>query len=77
MNLAHQSVNLRTETTGNLSNTFVGTRLALLRCQEENMKDSLRRLYEDETGAMGYILLWAMGVPAFVLVAIFVLRGCH
>jgi hypothetical protein len=29
-----------------------------------------------ETGAMGYILLWILGVPASVLFVIFLLRGC-
>ena len=29
-----------------------------------------------EDGAMGYILLWAMGVPASVLFLIFLMRGC-
>jgi hypothetical protein len=28
-------------------------------------------------GKMGYILLWLLGVPIPVLVAIFLLRGCH
>ena len=30
-----------------------------------------------ERGAIGYIFLWLMGVPAFVLFAIFLLRGCN
>jgi hypothetical protein len=29
-----------------------------------------------EKGAIGYILLWLMGVPATVLFLIFLLRGC-
>lgn len=29
-----------------------------------------------EDGAMGYILLWAMGVPASLLFLIFLMRGC-
>jgi hypothetical protein len=29
-----------------------------------------------EAGAVGYILLWLMGVPASVLFVIFLLRGC-
>jgi len=33
-------------------------------------------LYDEETGAIGYILLWLMGVPGIVLFAIFLLRGC-
>jgi hypothetical protein len=35
------------------------------------------RLYQKQEGAIGYMLLWFMGVPASVLFAIFVLRGCH
>ena len=29
-----------------------------------------------EKGAIGYILMWLMGVPATVLFLIFLLRGC-
>jgi hypothetical protein len=29
-----------------------------------------------QKGKIGYILLWLMGVPASVLVLIFLLRGC-
>ena len=35
------------------------------------------RLAQKQEGAAGYILLWFMGVPASVLFAIFILRGCH
>jgi hypothetical protein len=31
---------------------------------------------KQETGAIGYILLWLLGVPASVLFVIFLLRGC-
>ena len=31
----------------------------------------------DETGAIGYILMWLMGVPASILFVIFLLRGCN
>ena len=31
----------------------------------------------DEHGAIGYILLWVMGVPASLLFVIFLLRGCN
>ena len=41
------------------------------------MNDWKERLYRKQEGAMGYALLWLMGVPASVLFAIFVLRGCH
>jgi hypothetical protein len=35
------------------------------------------RLYQkQEEGAIGYILLWLMGVPVSVLFVIFLLRGC-
>ena len=34
------------------------------------------RLYEGEEGAIGYIFLWILGVPASVLFLIFLLRGC-
>jgi hypothetical protein len=40
------------------------------------MKIPERPSPKDETGAMGYMLLWAMGVPASVLFFIFLLRGC-
>ena len=30
-----------------------------------------------EKGAIGYILLWLMGVPATLLFLIFLLRGCQ
>jgi hypothetical protein len=30
----------------------------------------------EEKGAIGYILLWAMGVPASLLFLIFLVRGC-
>jgi hypothetical protein len=33
--------------------------------------------YQQEKGALGYILLWAMGVPASLLFLIFLLRGCN
>jgi hypothetical protein len=36
-----------------------------------------RRYLDNEEGAIGYILAWFMGVPAIVLFAIFLLRGCN
>ena len=36
----------------------------------------LKQLREEQTGAIGYILAWLMGVPGVVLFAIFLLRGC-
>lgn len=35
-----------------------------------------RRFGDEERGAIGYMLLWLMGVPAGVLFLIFLLRGC-
>ena len=40
------------------------------------MKRRLERLAE-ESGAVGYIALWLLGVPASVLFVIFLLRGCN
>jgi hypothetical protein len=34
------------------------------------------RQMNPEKGAIGYILLWLLGVPASVLFVIFLLRGC-
>jgi hypothetical protein len=31
---------------------------------------------KQQKGAIGYILLWAMGVPLSLLVVVFLLRGC-
>ena len=31
---------------------------------------------QQEKGAVGYMILWLMGVPASVLLVIFLLRGC-
>ena len=36
----------------------------------------LLRSRQSLTGAIGYILLWLMGVPGIVLFVIFLLRGC-
>jgi hypothetical protein len=30
----------------------------------------------DQKGKIGYIILWLMGVPAGILILIFLLRGC-
>ena len=30
-----------------------------------------------ERGAIGYILMWLLGVPASILFVIFLLRGCN
>ena len=43
---------------------------------EGAMNNLKRRYLDSERGAIGYILAWLMGVPAIVLFAIFLLRGC-
>jgi hypothetical protein len=43
--------------------------------KEIKNKKELTHLLYDEQGAVGYLLAWLLGVPAFVLVIIFVLRG--
>jgi hypothetical protein len=41
------------------------------------MKSWYEHLYQGQNGALGYILLWVMGVPASLLFLIFLVRGCH
>ncbi len=38
--------------------------------------EQLRQWRARQEGKIGYILLWALGVPIPVLFAIFLLRGC-
>ena len=40
------------------------------------MKIPIGRIRQEE-GAMGYIVLWILGVPASLLFLIFLLRGCN
>jgi hypothetical protein len=40
------------------------------------MKIPVERVRQ-ETGAIGYIFLWILGVPASLLFVIFLLRGCN
>jgi hypothetical protein len=44
---------------------------------EDVMKTLKERYLEKQDGVVGYGLLWLMGVPATVLFAIFLLRGCN
>jgi hypothetical protein len=41
------------------------------------MKELIAQYRQREQGAIGYILLWAMGVPATLLFLVFLLRGCN
>jgi hypothetical protein len=34
------------------------------------------RGFDRQKGTVGYIVLWLMGVPASILLLIFLLRGC-
>jgi hypothetical protein len=34
------------------------------------------KMLRDEKGKVGWILLWALGVPIPILVILFLLRGC-
>jgi hypothetical protein len=43
----------------------------------ENLKSRLENLRSRQEGKMGYILLWALGVPIPLLFVIFLLRGCN
>lgn len=56
----------------NHARTFARLRMPEQGATMEAQKNDLR----DETGAMGYILLWILGVPASILFVIFLLRGC-
>lgn len=41
------------------------------------MRELIDLYRQREQGAIGYILLWAMGVPASLLFLVFLLRGCN
>ena len=34
------------------------------------------KLFRNQTGKIGYILLWLLGIPIPILIVIFLLRGC-
>ncbi|HLK71029.1 MAG TPA: hypothetical protein VKT19_03685 [Steroidobacteraceae bacterium] len=40
------------------------------------MRTLLQRYQAREKGAIGYVLLWLLGVPIPVLLIIFLVRGC-
>jgi len=37
----------------------------------------LRESWQNQSGKIGYALLWLLGVPIPILLIIFVLRGCN
>jgi hypothetical protein len=34
------------------------------------------KIFRNQAGKIGYILLWLLGVPIPILIGIYVLRGC-
>jgi hypothetical protein len=36
----------------------------------------MRSQQNTEKGAIGYVILWALGVPVSLLLVVFLLRGC-
>ncbi len=43
---------------------------------EAPLDGAINRAINDETGAIGYIVLWLLGVPAGLLFVVFLMRGC-
>jgi hypothetical protein len=44
---------------------------------DETPQETERKTMTDEQGAIGYIMMWLLGVPASLLFVIFLLRGCN
>lgn len=36
----------------------------------------MKNVINNQRGAVGWVVLWALGVPGSVLVVLFLLRGC-
>jgi len=51
--------------------TPAGTSDALSQCMSNLIKAP-----KQESGAVGYILAWLIGIPIPILLAIFLIRGC-
>ncbi len=45
-------------------------------CDVDRLRSLLIQNAGDDTGAVGYILAWLLGIPASVLFLIFLMRGC-
>lgn len=41
----------------------------------ETKKNSIQKYVEQETGRVGYLIAWLLGVPVSVLFLIFLIRG--
>ncbi len=44
-------------------------------CRSGEQEETKRRIQTEE-GKVGWILLWALGIPIPILLLLFVLRGC-
>jgi hypothetical protein len=42
----------------------------------DGTEGTIFRIMKNEQGKIGWILLWALGIPIPVLLVLFVLRGC-
>ena len=38
---------------------------------------ALRRMGNRQTGKIGWAILWLLGIPLPVLLAVYLIRGCH
>ena len=44
--------------------------------QRWTVKEEVMRNIKNEKGAIGWILLWALGIPIPILLILFMVRGC-
>jgi hypothetical protein len=49
---------------------------SLLRTRSLDSADRRARSRRDESGRVGWIVLWLLGVPIPILLGLFLLRGC-
>ena len=58
---------------------FPGIRVAIENCAtiyRDPKEEELMKILNNENGKVGWILLWALGVPIPVLLILFMMRGC-
>jgi hypothetical protein len=53
-----------------------GICLAVVMIYDGEPKEEIMKNIKNEKGAIGWILLWALGIPIPILLLFFVLRGC-
>jgi hypothetical protein len=60
------------------SGVMSGLRFALLleRLSEEKSHGGVMNILKNQSGKIGWILLWALGIPIPVLFILFLVRGC-